>query len=286
MVKGLDDSTATPISEHIQNVIKVLCSARDLSRSGTEHNLSYGRNLEATIADELRPYLPNRFGLEKTCFVRTSEAPCWESNEIDIVLTNQNWGSPLAITKEYKVYPIESVMGIMLVTGSLNSKKLKDDFEIAQAVQRLKTRRYEIPLMIAEKYGMPLEGHIIPKIDIRNQRVHVQITDLSPRFFYFSYSSDWEREKTICKNIEQALREQNDVVLHGMYILEKGFFRSVPGERTSVEYDNRAESFLTFLHVLLDSLHTFSIPPELATLPLSLYGSAPMQKPPKDLGPL
>ncbi len=278
MGKRNTNPPARPIREHIDSVVKVLCSECERGRTGTLHNPSYGRSLETVFAEELRGYLPSKFGVEKNSFIRTSQDPFWESSEIDIVLTNKEWGSPLAITKEYKVFPIETIMGIILITGYLDGDKLEEDFEVANQLQKLKTRYYDIPITIAEgiaeKLGISLDGHIHPDLDIRNQRVTINITDLPPRFFYIAYKTEWKRDKTIIKNIENVLEKKNDVVLHGMYILNQGFYRSTPGKRLSVDSDTRPEAFLTFLHVLLDSLHTFNYPPPLATLPLNLYGSA------------
>jgi hypothetical protein len=268
-----NNSSIKPITEHLIKVINILKAQFELNRVSTTHDSTFGRQLETLLVSELRKYIPNIFGIEKTAFIRTAENPLWESNEIDIIFTNNQWGSPIAVTNEYKVYPLESIIGLLEVTSNINRTKLNKDFLKVKDTLSLVKRYYNVSLPVAKSLGFTIDDSKYENISERNLRATITQSDLQPRFFYFAYSSNWVNINTIISNLENSLRTYSNVVLHGMYIIDIGFFRSKPGERTTIDYDTSSNSFITFLHVLIDALHTFTKPPMTATIPYYLYGS-------------
>jgi hypothetical protein len=106
----------------------------------------------------------------------------------------------------------------------------------------------------------------------RNYRVVVPYNDLEPRFYYFAYSTTWCDPETICQNIHEVI-EDFGVHLHGMLILDKGFFRKGTGseEIKYIYMQDLDQAFVIFMHSFIDSLMTFVKIPEGTSIPLDIY---------------
>ena len=58
-----------------------------------------------------------------------------------------------------------------------------------------------------------------------------------------------------------------------MLILDKGLFRVQPSNPNVIEYETRKpNALISYLHEIIDSLETFSLIPQQASIPLSEYG--------------
>ncbi len=266
---GDSDTASNQVKEieaRINSVISVL-----------RHHGEAGRNIEEIVRLAIRDYIPLKFGIE-TGFVRSLDDPNWQSNQIDLLFTRQDTGHPLAVFPGTKVFPIESVVGFMEITKKINKKKLQLDFEKVVDLKHKKSRFYTLPTNVARTMGIlpPKENPTAQDIlNDRISRVPIVSTDLEPRFFYFAFSTDWKKSKTICKNIA-AVGKKQKVHLHGMLILNTGYFKHTPTSDPKTAYrisyiTDFPGAYIAFIHDLIDALQTFTIVPETATVPISKY---------------
>jgi hypothetical protein len=202
----------------------------------------------------------------------------WQSNQIDLLFTRQDIGYPLAVLPGTKIFPIESIIGFMEVTKTLDKKKLENDFKKIASLKHRVQRHYTIPTNVARRMG------IIPSTETQTDqeqlmdritRVSIKTSDLEPRFFYFAFSTYWKNIPIICKNISDVGKKYK-VHLHGMLILNTGYYKHTPTDDPRTAYNvsyikEMPSAFITFIHELIDALQTFSIVPETATVPLASY---------------
>jgi hypothetical protein len=263
---GLASSQLKELEVRIGSVVTVL-----------KHYGEAGRNIEDIVRMAIRDYVPQKFGIE-TGFVRSLDDANWQSNQIHLLFTRQDIGHPLAVFPGTKIFPIESVIGFMEVTKSIDSEKLALDFrKISELKHRVK-RRYTIPTNVAREMG------VLPKVENQTEkdllndritRVRIESADLEPRFFYFAFSTSWKKLETICRNLA-LIGKKEKVHLHGMLILNTGYFKHTPTNDPQkayrISYINRfPAAYIAFIHDLVDSLQTFTIVPETAAVPLSDY---------------
>ena len=109
----------------------------------------------------------------------------------------------------------------------------------------------------------------------RISRVDVTLSDLEPRFFYFAFTTEWKTLKSICGNLADAGKDLG-VHLHGMMILDKGYFKHTPTDDPSTAYQisyilEPKQAFIVFIHDIIDSLQTFDPIPPGATIPIDRY---------------
>lgn len=264
--RNLSATRAKELESRISTVVAVL-----------KHHGEAGRNIEEIVRQTIREYVPQKFGIE-TGFVRSLEDPNWESSQIDLLLTRQDTGHPLAVFPGTKVFPIESVIGFIEVTKMLDRQKLEDDFQKVKDLKHMVKRHYTVPTNIARMMG------VLPKVEDQSEeellrdritRVAIQSMDLEPRFFYFAFSTEWKKTKTICENIA-SMGQKHRTHLHGMLLLDTGYFKHTPTSDPKTAYEisyvtDIPSAFIMFVHDLIDALQTFTIPPEQATVPLSEY---------------
>jgi hypothetical protein len=266
------------------SIREVLASKIALAIANVPHDGDLGHTIEDLLREVLREYIPKRFSVERG-FVRSlgkemnPQELKWKSYSVDILFTHGDSGLVLSSQPNTKVFPLESVLGFMEVTKTVDRQKLRDDFqkvrELKQQVRRYcwcsLSRAQELNALNLEDYcaktNIPLET---ARKFARNFRVVVPYNDLEPRFFYFANSTDWSDPKTICQNIYEA-SEEFGVHLHGMLILDRGLFRRDVGSGQVIYILDLDEAFALFMHILIDSLMTFAKIPEGTSIPLDIY---------------
>lgn len=268
------------------SVREVLASQIALAVDTVPHDADMGHTIEDILRKVLREYIPKRFSVERG-FVRslgkerTPEELKWKSHSVDILFTHGDSGLVLSSQPNTKVFPLESVLGFMEVTKTVDRQKLRKDFlkvrDLKHQVHRYcwcsLSKAEELGVLKLEDYcakkNMPLEE---TRKFARNYREVVLYNDLEPRFYYFAYSTSWNDPETICQNIYEA-SEEFDVHLHGMLILDRGLFRrnTVRGQVVYNYIQDLDEAFALFMHSLIDSLMTFTKIPEGTSIPLDIY---------------
>jgi hypothetical protein len=268
------------------SIREVLASQIAMAVDTVPHDGDMGHTIEDILRKVLREYIPKRFDVERG-FVRslgknmTPEELKWKSHSMDILFTHGDSGLVLSSQPNTKVFPLESVLGFMEVTKTIDRQKLREDFEKVQELKHQVRRYCWCSVAKAESMGAFNIEDYCAKMNIpverakkfgRNWRVVVQYNDLEPRFYYFAYSTTWRDPETICQNIHEAI-EDFGVHLHGMLILDKGFFRRGTGsEEVGYTYtQDLDQAFVDFMHSLIDSLMTFVKIPEGTSIPLDIY---------------
>lgn len=248
-----------------------LRSGLNRSTSILSHYGETGTNLEMAVKDFLAEYIPNKIGIESG-FVRSLEDLEWQSPQLDILLTRKDIGHPLAVLPGSKVFPIEAVIGAMEVTKTLTKKKLKEDFEKVRLLKQRVKRTYIFPYLTAVNLGFIKKSEDeLSEEEKRTKRVSLSFQGLQPRFYYFAFGSNWKNIKTICRNIKEV-GEATKVHLHGMFVLDHGFFLHKPFGNFEVFHTGRMpDAFVLFLNNIIESLQSFTDIPYMATIPLNLY---------------
>jgi hypothetical protein len=219
------------------------------------HYGQLGSELEKLVMVLLREHLPLKYKVD-TGFVRTLERPGWESSQIDILFVRQDICFPLAILKDFRVYPIEAVVGFMEVTSKVTRGKLAEDFEKVVALKRLSKRVVHVPT--------PPQGVA---------SLHVDAPE--PRFYYFAFSSDGTRTETMRRTIEEICNDYQ-IQLHAMFVLNEGCYTSrtptaEDKSRTVTFWGSMPTSFIFFLYHILLNLQTADYLPPNASIPFEEY---------------
>lgn len=87
------------------------------------HRASAGRNREKLVADLLRAYLPNAYGIDTGLLLASSGK---FSDQADIVIFDAAYGAPLFPDASEKLWLIESVYAVIEVKTHLKPKEIKD----------------------------------------------------------------------------------------------------------------------------------------------------------------
>ena len=98
------------------------------------HPGEMGTAREEALRSMLRSYLPQRCGVD-TGFVIDSEGN--ESNQIDVVIYDQNYSPVFEIVEEKRYFPCETVLAVGEVKTEINTRQLKDSFEKIESVKSL-----------------------------------------------------------------------------------------------------------------------------------------------------
>lgn len=165
----------------------------------------------------LRPFLPPGFACGKGSVV-CADRPAEQSPAIDRVIFDRAVAAPLIYDKAHSVFPIEVVAGMVEITMSLDSGKLRTDIERMIPVKAMRTRRY-----------------LVPEIGSRTRVLRLkQEETVSPRSFIVGLPADprWDLE-----TIARALRDIQlnlgpPTHVHGLYVIGIGFFSTIPVEST------------------------------------------------------
>jgi hypothetical protein len=104
------------------------------------HRLSAGENREGIVANFLRDYLPQAFGIDTGLILSTSGD---FSNQADVVVVDQTYNAPLYPSEPNKLWLIASVYALIEVKTTLTPNDIQDAI---QKCQRFKTlpRKFDL----------------------------------------------------------------------------------------------------------------------------------------------
>lgn len=263
---------------------KSLIARIEQIQAETGHEATKGLEIEAAVRKTFSLYIPKQFGVESG-FVHSlhpidngESFEVWKDDrQIDVLFTYGDSGLVLSPEQNLKVFPLESILGFMEITTTLDAQKLQCDFDKVSGLKRQVRRYCYCSVATARNYGFMdnAEYEQLPEASRqypRNHYVVVAYNDLEPRFFYFATTSDWKKPETVCRNLQKVSRDLG-VHLHGMLILDQGFFRIAPTRKNNqVEYIDEPEIGMAyFMHTLIDALNTFEKIPPGTTIPLDFY---------------
>lgn len=98
------------------------------------HRGEAGTAREEALKTMLQLYLPHRCGVDSG-FVIDSDGN--ESNQIDIVIYDQNYSPIFEIVDEKRYFPCETVLAVGEVKTEINTRELEDSFEKIDSVKSL-----------------------------------------------------------------------------------------------------------------------------------------------------
>ncbi|MCS6287075.1 MAG: hypothetical protein H8K08_16775 [Nitrospira sp.] len=179
------------------------------------HRGERGRNDEERFRSFLTKVLPRRFSVG-TGFLVCSSPTVPSSGQIDTVIFDEIYNSPLHRELAAYVFPIEMVYGIVEVKGLLKTSDLVPTLQsIARVRQLAKEKQYVV-------YGSTSIGQDRP-----DQLVvaPIPITEkLAPRAYIFAYDAAWRSLDGFTKALRQAMLKVPGAHVHGVIVLSKEWF--------------------------------------------------------------
>ena len=184
---------------------RILNLQRGILTGVLTHRGERGHNDEERLRHFLRQVLPKRFGLG-TGFIVSANPHATASNQTDIIISDQYMNSPIHRELAAEVYPIETVLAMIEVKGTLSSKKDektgKTDFgstlDSISKVRELADDKQYVVYKSVPKKGHPEKHRVISK--------QVLKSTLSPRSFLFAYhTKEWKKMDTLGDYIERCL---------------------------------------------------------------------------------
>ena len=231
---------------------KTIISEVEEKQVAIDDRTGKGLATEQVIERELiKPFLPPRFECIKGAVV-TSAAPEQQSPAIDRVIFDKTAAPPLIHDPAHSIFAIESVCGLVEITMSLDTQKLREDIERMSPIQGMTTRYYLAPVPGTTTRAIPQE-----------------IRALSPRSYVIGLPADphWA-PATIAASLRKIQLDLGQSThVHGLYVLGIGFFQTIPREdETEAPYRIRAWTGPDRLFRFSDSLRQafdrwFPLPP-------------------------
>jgi hypothetical protein len=176
-----------------------------LAKRLVEHKAEKGRIVEAVVKSALRAILPGRFQIG-TGFVISSTGGT--SSQLDLVIYDGHFNSPILLEGGTGVFPIECVYGFVEVKSRLDRKELAKVCKAVNIVRDLAKEKHYVHYERKEgKFG-PVVG------EVESQHT------LAPRSFVIAINSDYvdiERAEAVLVELTEQYRSH----IHGLAILEK-----------------------------------------------------------------
>lgn len=247
MARTADPPGTKAYYEALRNIFEL--ESRVLTAS-LPHRGERGRNDEERFRSFLTKVLPRRFSVG-TGFLVCSSPTVPSSGQIDTVIFDEIYNSPLHRELAAYVFPIEMVYGTVEVKGLLKTSDLVPTLQsIARVRQLAKEKQYVV-------YGSTSIGQDRP-----DQLVvaPIPITEkLAPRAYIFAYDAAWKSLDGFTKALRQALLKAPGAHVHGVIVLSKEWFAyQVPytdnDRRVKRHEDN---SLMRFVHKMMHDIGSF-----------------------------
>jgi Domain of unknown function (DUF6602) len=242
-----DDKPAGPVKEYTAWLASSLSGYEALAKTLVQHRAEKGRIVESVVKGALRSILPGRFSIG-TGFVITSSGR--SSSQIDLVLYDAIYNSPILLEGGTGLFPIESVYGTVEVKSVLDGNQID---EVAKSIAIIRDfareKRYAV-------YG----NH-----DLGGGRIIVSETEvertLPPRAFVFAISSPYGN----IHKLEGALKiaaPRAGAHIHGLAVLEKNWFLGQRAYREQIEFNLREDRALdAFCATVLANIQSMAMGP-------------------------
>ncbi|MBX9905785.1 MAG: hypothetical protein K2Y31_15655 [Burkholderiales bacterium] len=174
-----------------------------------------GRNDEDRFRSFLGKVLPRRFSIGSG-FLVCSDSSVMPSRQMDVVIYDEIYNSPLHRELAAYVFPVEMVYATVEVKGLLAPGDLVPILQSIADVRRLAREKYYV------YYGDTPIGE--GKADQRVVSKGEMVSKLPPRAFLFAYDATWRRHSSFVKAIESALAKVPDAHIHGVVVLAREWF--------------------------------------------------------------
>ncbi len=224
-----------------------LTNYETLARTLVKHRAEKGRIVESVVKSALRGILPRRFSIG-TGFAITASGRT--SSQLDLVIYDELFNSPIILEGGTGLFPIECVYGFVEVKSLLNGDEIGKFTKAVRTVRDLASeKRYVVYGTHDDGKGHSVVGE------------HEVTQTLSPRSFMFAIKSDY----TDIRNVESSLKEcteKNGAHVHGMAVLDKDWFFQQIAFRNPHEFIcKEGQSLAAFCARVLASIQSINVLP-------------------------
>lgn len=106
------------------------------------HHGSAGENRESLVAEFLRDYLPNRYGID-TGLINSFDGQF--SNQADLIIADTSFNSPLYPSSPNRIWLVEAVYALIEVKTSLSPSDIQDSVDKCRRFKRLPRKFSDAP---------------------------------------------------------------------------------------------------------------------------------------------
>jgi len=204
------------VSSYFQALQRMFQMQSEILTGVIPHAGERGRNDEERFRDFLTKVIPKRFSIG-TGFLVCSETNVPASSQIDVVLYDEIYNSPLHRELSAFVYPIEIVYGIVEVKGLLKKDDLKKVMEDIHKVRKLSQHRWYVQYTSKPKSQDKPDQLVVNKKEF-------QISGPPPRAFVFAYEKKgWRDLDSLVQSLEEIAHDI-PAHIHGLVVLSKDWY--------------------------------------------------------------
>ncbi len=213
-----------------------------------------GRNDEQRLSRLLEQVLPRCYSLG-TGFIVSSHPDLPASPQIDIVIHDELFNSPLFRELSANVFPIESVYATVEVKADLTLDKLREAAEAISAIRKMAKR--------GKYYARYTSVDAFAGAQATNQPRGVEVhtpSYLAPRSYVVGYSADAATPDSFLERLATLSTEYPGVFLHGIYAIRQNwFFCQEYGQATFQSFAD--DGLLALVSKLIPDLQSFTMKP-------------------------
>jgi hypothetical protein len=207
---------APEVREYYQAVQEIFAKQAEILTAVLPHFGERGRNDEERLRDLLSKVLPKKFSLG-TGFIVCQDSSVPHSAQTDIVIYDEHQNSPLHRELSAYVYPIETVYATLEVKGRFQSKDLRPVLRDIAKIRRLSDHKWYVRFG-----GKPKDPSRPKKLVVAPEDVRFK---LAPRTYLVAYdTATWTSADSLSTALRRALSENPRSHLHGVLVLNKGWF--------------------------------------------------------------
>jgi hypothetical protein len=210
------------------------------TRSAISHRGEKGRVFEHVARGMLRPFLPKRFALGTGFIVGADGA---QSHQTDIVVYDEIMNTPMFLSGDVGVFPIECVYAAIEVKSWIDREAVRTAAEAIGAIRDLK------------------HGKTFRIVAASGDMVTVNVP-VAPRSYFFAFDAKGGISLESLVEDVKEFSAQHNAVFHGVYVQEQDWVvRQVKDGNATRTKHHGSESWSWFVRYLLRDLSTFAMFP-------------------------
>ena len=243
----------TGLGAYFQAINDIFALQTKVLTGALPHYGERGRNDEQRVTKLLEQVLPRRYSLG-TGFIISSHGDLPASPQMDIVIHDQIYNSPLFRELAANVFPIESVYATIEVKADLSLDKLREAAAALALIRQMAKR--------GKYYAYhALADNAVRSSDAQPQAIEIQITShLGPRAYVIGYDADAATPESFIERLTTLLNEQPSIFLHGIYAIKQNWFVAQEyGRNTFKQFPTNG--LLALVSKLISDLQSFSMKP-------------------------
>lgn len=207
----------TGLSAYFDAINEIFALQTKVLTGALPHYGERGRNDEQRMTKLLKQVLPRRFSLG-TGFVLSSHIDLPASPQIDIVIHDEMYNSPLFRELAANIFPIEAVYGTVEVKADLSLDRLREAATALALISQMAKRGKFYAL-----YGLAEKA--VRSGSDQPEGVEIQVpSTLAPCAFIVGYDANASAPEGFIERLRDLLNEQPSIFLHGVYAIRQNWF--------------------------------------------------------------